>query len=246
MSDFIMVTGFWYFFGNFAFLTLIAKMRKLLTLTLLISCVQLAFGQFYFNDEGHDTARGKFSEFDIETHFDFVNKSADTAFEWRRYEENVPIGMTTAVCDNNLCYPVEISTAKFNLRTNDSFPMILHFYPDNTCGKGSFKLMVYPLADTNNRIYTQIFAEVWCLSVTSVKANTLDLHPNPANSEIEITFGALDQYDVVIYDIKGQKMLETTSSSLSKRIDIAEFRPGLYVVAVNSKGRTFTQRFIKN
>lgn len=219
-------------------------MKKLLTIALFISGFQVTSAQIYFG-ENIDTAKGWYTEFDLATHFYFVNKSDDSSFTWCRFDVNVPDGFSTAVCDNNLCYPVEVSTANFDLGTNDSFEMILHFYPDNNCGKGSFKLMVFPQADTSNKIVTEVFTEVWCLSAPTVEHNALNLFPNPATNQIDISFGSVDAYDIVIYSMTGEKVLETGSYSLSETVDVSTLHPGLYLVAVSSEGRTFTQTFIK-
>lgn len=219
-------------------------MKRFLLLSVAIFFANISFGQFYFH-EVEDTARGFYDDFDLELHVYFVNKSDDTAFIWRRYEVSTPSGFLTAVCDNNLCWPPDTSSKPFTLQKNDSFQMLAHFYPENNCGKGSFKVYVYPQSDTNNKVSAEFHTEVWCLGVNDVKRNALKVSPNPANSDLLINMEEPGKYTYRITDMSGHEMLIGESAQPSLKLDVAELKAGVYLIAVAQDGFTYTRMWVK-
>lgn len=67
------------------------------------------------------------------------------------------------------------------------------------------------------------------LSISAVKNNILTIHPNPANSSIQIA----DQTSgtISIYTLLGDKILEKTSNSVTTVIDVSNFVEGIYLVS---------------
>lgn len=91
--------------------------------------------------------------------------------------------------------------------------------------------------------------------VTTLDVNTLsdavfNLHPNPAQSTLNITLSNLAEVKVVLTDLLGQELkqffFDVQSSKSVRSIDISELPSGLYFVRVEQGARQLVKRFIKN
>lgn len=85
------------------------------------------------------------------------------------------------------------------------------------------------------------FYSVNCaLSSEDFTLDDIALYPNPARSEVHLTL-PVQLENAVIYNLQGQKVLESTS----KDIDIRSLREGLYFITIHtSDNRKFTKKFL--
>lgn len=91
--------------------------------------------------------------------------------------------------------------------------------------------------------------------VTSLDVNTLstdvfNLHPNPAQSTLNITLSNLAEVKIVLTDLLGKELeqffFDVQSSKSVRSIDISELPSGLYFVRVEQGAHQLVKRFIKN
>jgi hypothetical protein len=81
--------------------------------------------------------------------------------------------------------------------------------------------------------------------------NIISVYPNPANEELHISVLNADYSNssakVIIRNLIGQTVLETTSGSLKNlnTIDITSLQEGAYIVEVAVEGKSIFQKFIK-
>jgi hypothetical protein len=71
----------------------------------------------------------------------------------------------------------------------------------------------------------------------------LSLYPNPvSNGKVYIT--SKNDYDkeVIIFDILGKKVLQTTLSS--RELNISNLSPGVYIIKINEEEATATRKLI--
>lgn len=71
----------------------------------------------------------------------------------------------------------------------------------------------------------------------------LSLYPNPvSNGKIYITSKSSVNKEVVIFDVLGKKVLQTTL--YSKELNIASISPGVYIIKIKEGEATATRKLI--
>lgn len=82
-------------------------------------------------------------------------------------------------------------------------------------------------------------------STASVENNTLEgvtVYPNPARNNLKIQ--SLEGGRISIFNILGAKVLSETTSLKNYTINVSNIKTGLYVLKVESKGKTFTKKLV--
>ncbi len=73
------------------------------------------------------------------------------------------------------------------------------------------------------------------------------LHPNPASSELNLSFRSATLADIEISDAYGKVLLSIANqNSKSIPIDVSTFAAGIYFVKASAGGKSSVQKFIKN
>lgn len=71
----------------------------------------------------------------------------------------------------------------------------------------------------------------------------LNLYPNPvSNGKIYITSKNDLEKNIIIFDVLGKKVLQTSMSS--KELNIANLAPGVYIIKINEAESTATRKLI--
>ncbi len=219
-------------------------MKYLYTLIALLAMSSMGYSQITWEPANADTARGFETNPDIETHNKVTFTKAGT-YRWLRTNlTNCKI--QTAICDKNSCYLETTDSADFTVTAGESFDMICHFYPyDSCCPKGaSVSLYVFKIDEPTENSTALYHLDLWCdaLSVADVYETSIQIMPNPASDQIEISSVNAIQ-NVVITNLIGESIqVEQLSSN---RFDISALKQGIYLITVLSENKAFTQRFIK-
>lgn len=101
------------------------------------------------------------------------------------------------------------------------------------------------LANNDFEVDNIYFSKSKVLSTKDFKTNNISMYPNPASSEV--SFSALNSIDsIVIHNLLGQKVLETSPKSTNATVNIASLSSGAYVVTLITEGKSMTQKLIKN
>lgn len=76
-----------------------------------------------------------------------------------------------------------------------------------------------------------------------VIGNEMKIYPNPANSEINVWVNAkvAKSYDVIITDLNGKVILETSSQNENLLIPVSHLAAGNYLINVSNKQNQFNQ-----
>lgn len=222
---------------------------KIKVLSLLVALLPLsAFAQFEFAKESSDTAQTGQSSFQIDAHVEF--KTTDSAtFRWVRLSKDLPGGVTSAICDNNLCYGTDDDSADFFLGANDSFGMTCYFYPNNNCGNAEVSLKVYKANDPGaGEAYTVFHGQIWCTaaSINTFSKGELQISPNPASDVIYVHYGSTNRKSLRIVDILGNVLVEKEFDGISEPIDVSRWTKGIYFATVTDGRNSVVKSFIKN
>ena len=114
----------------------------------------------------------------------------------------------------------------FVLRSNDAVPIVV--------------------GPTHNFEIDNIYVSTTkILGVDNFKSNEVSMYPNPANNSFKIrATNTIDK--IIIYNTLGQKMQELNPNKTSENIDISSFKSGLYLIQVDSEGKSVTSKLMKN
>ena len=97
-----------------------------------------------------------------------------------------------------------------------------------------------------NSIWEKLNAVMCNVTSTANQVNAskqMNLFPNPANNNLQISLPADAPFEVQIMSASGAMMQRLSNI---RSIDIASLSKGLYVVIVQQAGNTYKQKFIKN
>lgn len=152
--------------------------------------------------------------------------------KWVRFENIIPSGWKSLVCDRNSCKDSETNQDTFSLPTGPGL-MWVHFQPYGIIGNGSVRILIYDPSDSSN---TSTIG-TWLAKVTPVGistsasfSNAVSVYPNPAKSTVYFA-GNLDKVEKVeIYSLLGEKVQSVNHVSARSGYDISELRKGLYFV----------------
>lgn len=71
----------------------------------------------------------------------------------------------------------------------------------------------------------------------------LNLYPNPvSNGKVYITSKNDSDKDVIIFDVLGKKVLQTSISS--RELNVSNLSPGVYIIKINEGEATATRKLI--
>ncbi|PWL32519.1 MAG: hypothetical protein DCO96_02960 [Fluviicola sp. XM-24bin1] len=81
------------------------------------------------------------------------------------------------------------------------------------------------------------------LSIIEKAKLTVGIHPNPASSYIQVEADGFESADIEVVDVLGN-LVYTSTLSGSTKIDVAEFRNGIYFVTVSAEGTRVSRKVI--
>lgn len=72
------------------------------------------------------------------------------------------------------------------------------------------------------------------------------LYPNPVSTEINISFPKnSDRAEFALFNILGEKILQTNITTLRNRIDVSALSSGMYIASITSNNKTTSYKIIK-
>jgi hypothetical protein len=83
------------------------------------------------------------------------------------------------------------------------------------------------------------------LSLDDFTIDTFNMYPNPASNNLTIK-SKFNIEKINIYNILGKKVLEVSPNTNNTNIDISAFKKGLYLVQMDSNGKSNTSKLVKN
>jgi len=83
------------------------------------------------------------------------------------------------------------------------------------------------------------------LSVNEENLVSFKIYPNPVNDWLTIDLGNQTNAKITVYDISGKRILSQDITSNIHVLDVNNLQSGMYLMTINSEGKTTTQRFLK-
>jgi len=222
-------------------------MQKTLLCIAILLTPFISFGQFSFGKESSDTAKGPNNAFEIVSYVDFTSVDTGT-YRWLRVQKSLSDKVTSAICDNFLCYGPDDDSAEFYVDANTTFKMKCNFYPNQGCGMNDVTLKVFKPSDPSaGEIFTIFHGYSWCATtgISEVRTKELSLTPSPASNFVNINYGSTVNKYIRVIDILGNVLYETKNHDVSTRLDVSEWSKGIYFVTVQDGSTISNKSFVK-
>lgn len=71
-----------------------------------------------------------------------------------------------------------------------------------------------------------------------------NVFPNPATSEMNVSFGTALDRTVTLFSLIGEKIESKTTSGLNTNFDVSDLPQGVYIIEVSTSNSTYTERVI--
>lgn len=126
-------------------------------------------------------------------------------------------------------YPYKTETVNFTVPADGIYYISFRAFSD----KDEFYLSL-----DNVKVYDS------ALGTDNVKTSALKFYPNPVKDILTIT-DAKEITSVDIFDLSGKKVFSDSSKSSKLELNLAQLKPGVYIVKANADGATKTFKFIK-
>jgi hypothetical protein len=197
-----------------------------------------------------------------EPHFQVTNTAAsDIQLKIIRKEVNVPTAWIDQICWPPLCYnasgleystpnstsyPAPIIAAGTAITTNSlDAELKPRITPDpSSAGYGLYRYYFYDVVN-NTYVDSLDIAISYVLGITQQKNTpSITIAPNPADENVTITLNTDHASSVKVVDALGKSVLNETISNGTKSINVSDFKNGVYIVLVESDGKTFTRKLI--
>ena len=81
--------------------------------------------------------------------------------------------------------------------------------------------------------------------IEDVLESSTQIYPNPVVSEMAIKFADNEDRTIRIFNLQGQLKLQKETSSNTERLNLSDFKSGMYLMRVQSVDETFTYKIIK-
>ena len=139
------------------------------------------------------------------------------------------------------------------------------YYIDNTTGNSwqpfsnnlpNVDVRELEINTANNKLYAATYGRgVWksdvydpSLSVDEFELNSVSLYPNPASTEVNLTWNKSEEVGVKIYNALGKLMYSENNINLSNslKITISKYAAGLYFVRINTVEGIVTKKLLIN
>ncbi|WP_271425030.1 S8 family peptidase [Aequorivita sinensis] len=79
-----------------------------------------------------------------------------------------------------------------------------------------------------------------------LQENQFALYPNPVTTEVNISFPKTAENAVfVLYNVLGEKILQTNIAASNNRIDLSNLTSGMYIASITSNNKTTSYKIIK-
>ncbi len=166
--------------------------------------------------------------------------------EVRRLQNNMPAGWSSSMC-LDVCYPTTTDSTRITLKGNEKMDMIIDFFSGPVPAKGSVRIGMRNVDNTQNRAFMQVTAVTQELTSTDDKNVTetdLLIYPQPSNTYFRILSKEYSQY--MLFDEKGI-IHQSGHFDETKSIQRNHLPSGMYFLKLNSEdGKVAYRKVIFN
>jgi len=79
----------------------------------------------------------------------------------------------------------------------------------------------------------------------NINDQSISIYPNPTKIYLSLNVGNKKIQKLTISDLSGKKIFSKLNPQISKKINVSELKPGVYIVTIEIEGKLFSSKFIK-
>jgi hypothetical protein len=84
-----------------------------------------------------------------------------------------------------------------------------------------------------------------CTGISEIQSNQFSIYPNPVDDFLILNNSISEKTEVFISDIRGSLISASEFADASQRIDLSDFRPGMYFLTVRTQSGSWNFKIIK-
>jgi hypothetical protein len=84
-----------------------------------------------------------------------------------------------------------------------------------------------------------------CTGISEIQSNRFSIYPNPVDDFLILNNSISEKTEVFISDIRGSLISASEFADASQRIDLSDFRPGMYFLTVRTQSGSWNFKIIK-
>ena len=190
-----------------------------------------------------------------------IHNNGNTPYDWyiTRRKLNVPSGWSDGLCwglsndpFGGTCFSsgqmgsvlwTNSSNTTFTVGSGDYAKLKAQIDPDDaTSGIGTYRYYVGTDATGINNMDSVDLIVDYAASINEETVPfTISINPNPASQYIHVVLSNSETATLKIYDVLGQQ-IKKTSVSGSKKINVSNFKNGIYFISIKSPNRKAVSR----
>jgi len=130
------------------------------------------------------------------------------------------------------------------LQPGDSCALVLRFSPANAGALND--TLEIESSDISQFPFEIALKGDAIVGINDVVKNHIRIYPNPATGELNVAFGKIQRYELLITNFIGGEIFKSAVNGYSAKIDLKNFRQGVYFISViDEDGNSVMKKFVK-
>ena len=172
------------------------------------------------------------------------NSKENVIVEISRQQQVLPLDWSNSMCIIQ-CLPPEDDTTIIELLPNQTEIFSVDFYSSSTPGTAKVSVKFRNVNNSSNILSKWFVAETNAVSyVSNLNKNTLQLYPNPVQSDLKVVFNENLKGQLEIRSIAGVVVFQKDVNDQAMNIDTHLLADGLYLMTFIGEGGTFNHKFV--
>ena len=193
---------------------------------------------------------GPYNANELVGYVEVTNNTNDTVnFAVARIENTLPSGMSNYFCWD-LCYGSTVdSSGSWALLPDDTFTgFSAHLEPDLNSGASSIDYVFYNVDNPTDFVLLSATFTVWGMEINNSDVGYLHVYPTLAQSTFTVEANGFYNpvFHLDVFDITGKKIDTHKLVKTSNKVDIINYKPGIYFIRVYSNNELMlTKKLVK-
>jgi len=187
----------------------------------------------------------------VSVYFDVTNSVVQRDIIVTRKIIDVPTGWSDLICWGDGCYDPDgaeyfttpLDDAITTETDGTTYELKPQINPNDVVGSGHYRYYIVDVDDNNNRIDSvDLVFNFGIANINDISESvSFSVSPNPASNNVFINVDSSLEMDFKIVDVLGNVVQEDVIYN-SKKVDVTNYRNGLYFITLSSKDRSFVTR----
>lgn len=207
-------------------------MKKTLQLIFILLIFQIGYTQkaFQINPPDLVAVIDDFNEYEVVAYAKVKNLSDEALnLKWIKKRKTIPDDWGLAICDTVACHAPHIDSSSFSIGPNEVSRLDVHVYPNSTAGAGDVDVIVYDVANPDDRyVLNATFNDATSNQSIALAPQNIRVYPNPTTDYFSVD-GIEGLKQVVVLNLVGREV-RRFSIAPKARYKVGDLETGLYLL----------------